>query len=170
MRYTFLLLPFFLTVLLFSQTGPTSNSQAPVTFQSNVRVVLLDVIVTDSSGAPVTGLTENDFRVFEDNKQQKIASFKEHNGAPITTADLPPLPPNVYTNYPAVKTRGFHQRAPDGLSEHANAGPAVRAPADPQVPENTSGGSTGCDLYPVIALADGPGVHQRLLAASGSTE
>ena len=75
MRYAFLLLPFFLTVLLFSQTAPTSNSQAPVTFQSNVRVVLLDVIVTDSNGAPVTGLTQNDFRVFEDNKQQKIASF-----------------------------------------------------------------------------------------------
>ena len=104
MRYTFLLLPFFLTVLLVSQTAPTSNSQALATFQSNVRVVLLDVIVTDSSGAPVTRLKENDFRVFEDNKQQKIASFKEHNGAPITTADLPPLPPNVYTNYPAVKT------------------------------------------------------------------
>ena len=104
MRHTFLLLPFFLTVLLVSQTAPTSNSQAPVTFQSNVRVVLLDVIVTDSSGAPVTGLTEDDFRVFEDNKQQKIASFKEHNGAPITTADLPPMPPNVYTNYPSVET------------------------------------------------------------------
>ena len=57
MRYTFLLLPFFLTVLLFSQTAPTSNSQAPATFQSNVRVVLLDVIVTDSNGNPVTGLT-----------------------------------------------------------------------------------------------------------------
>ncbi len=104
MRYTFLLLPFFLIGLLFSQTAPTSNSQAPATFQSNVRVVLLDVIVTDSNGAPVTGLTENDFRVFEDNKQQKIASFKEHNGAPITTAVLPPMPRNVYTNYPAVES------------------------------------------------------------------
>ena len=69
-----------------------------------MRVVLLDVIVTDSNGNPVTGLTQNDFRVFEDNKQQKIASFKEHDGAAITTADLPPMPPNVYTNYPAVKS------------------------------------------------------------------
>jgi VWFA-related protein len=104
MRYSFLLLPFFLTVLLFSQTAPTSNSQAPATFQSNVRVVLLDVIVTDSNGTPVTGLTQNDFRVFEDDTPQNIASFNEHNGAPITTADLPPLPPNVYTNYTGVKT------------------------------------------------------------------
>ena len=104
MRYTFLLLPLFLSVLLFSQTAPTSNSQALATFQSNVRVVLLDVIVTDSNGNPVTGLTQNDFRVFEDDKPQNIASFKEHNGAPITMADRPPMPPNVYTNYPAVET------------------------------------------------------------------
>jgi VWFA-related protein len=104
MRYTFLLLPLFLTVLLFSQTGPTSKSQAPVTFQSNVRLVLLDVIVTDSNGATVTGLTQHDFRVFEDNKQQKITSFTEHDGAPITTVDRPPMPPNVYTNYPAVES------------------------------------------------------------------
>jgi VWFA-related protein len=104
MRYAFLLLPLFVTVVLFSQTAPASNSHAPVTFQSNVHVVLLDVIVTDSSGGPVTGLTKNDFRVFEDNKQQKIASFKEHDGAPIITADLPPMPLNVYTNYPAVES------------------------------------------------------------------
>ena len=104
MRYTFLLLPFFLAVLLFSQTAPTTNSQALATFQSNVRVVLLDVIVADSNGNPVTGLTQNDFRIFEDDKPQNIASFKEHSGAPITTADLPPLPPNVYTNYTGVKT------------------------------------------------------------------
>jgi VWFA-related protein len=104
MRYTFLLLPFFLAVLLFSQTAPPTNSEALATFQSNVRVVLLDVIVADSNGNPVTGLTQNEFRIFEDNKQQKIASFKEHDGAPITTVALPPMPPNVYTNYPAVKT------------------------------------------------------------------
>ena len=104
MRYTFLYLPLFLTVPLFSQIAPTSDSQAQATFQSNVRVVLLDVVVTDSNGTPVTGLTQNDFRVFEDDKPQHIASFKEHTGAPITTADLPPMPKNVYTNYPGVKT------------------------------------------------------------------
>ena len=99
-RYTFLLLPFFISILVFSQTAPTSNPQAPTSFQSNVVVVLLDVVVTDSSGNPVTGLTQNDFRIFEDDKQQTIASFKEHTGAPITTVSLPPMPRNVYTNYP----------------------------------------------------------------------
>ena len=102
-RLTFLFVPFFLTIPLCSQTAPTPNPQAPATFRSNVRVVLLDVIVTDPNGNPVTGLTESDFRIFEDNKQQKIASFQEHNGAPITMADPPAMPKNVYTNYPAVK-------------------------------------------------------------------
>ena len=55
----------------------------------------------------MTGLTQNDFRVFEDDKPQHIASFTEHTGAPLTTADLPPLPPNVYTNYRS-EDRGFH--------------------------------------------------------------
>ena len=102
MRYTFLIFPFSLTVLLYSQTAPTVNSEAGPSFQSNVRVVLLDVVVTDSNGTPVSGLTESDFRVFEDNKQQKIASFQEHNGVAVAEADLPELPKNVYTNYPAV--------------------------------------------------------------------
>lgn len=67
-------------------------------------MVLLDVVVTESNGNPVTGLKQSDFRVFDDDKQQNIASFKEHTGAPITTADLPALPPNVYTNTPAVES------------------------------------------------------------------
>ena len=170
MRYTLLLLTFFPTLLLFSQTAPPTNSQAPATFQSNVRVVLLDVIVTDSNGAPVTGLTQSDFRVFEDDKPQKIASFKEHNGAPITTVRSAADAAECLYELPRSRDCGLDQRAPDGLSEHANDGPTVRSPADHQVPENTSGGSTGRDLYSVIALADGPGVHQRLLAAPGSTE
>jgi len=61
MRYTLLPLPLFLSVLLYSQAAPTTKSQELATFQSNVRVVLLDVIVTDSNGAPVTGLTQSDF-------------------------------------------------------------------------------------------------------------
>jgi VWFA-related protein len=68
-----------------------------------VRVVLLDVVVSDKSGAPVGGLTENDFHVFEDGKPQKIASFKEHAGAPMKLADMPRLPENTYTNYAAVE-------------------------------------------------------------------
>jgi VWFA-related protein len=85
-----------------SQAALLANSQ-PVTLQSNVRVVLLDVVVSDNHGKPVTGLSEDDFRVFEDGKQQKIASFKEHDGAPMKVVEPPALPPNTYTNFQEVE-------------------------------------------------------------------
>ena len=55
-------------------------------------------------GNPVPGLTQDDFRVFEDHKPQKIASFKEHKGAGFVEDKLPPMPKNTYTNYPQVET------------------------------------------------------------------
>ncbi len=67
-------------------------------------MVVLDVVVTDSGGAPVSGLTQDDFRVEEDGKPQKVSSFQEHKGVPIKPVDLPPMPKNTYTNYPTVET------------------------------------------------------------------
>jgi len=102
-RYVFLVLPFCLATLIYSQneaaTSPTANPQPAITIQSNVRVVLLDVVVTDKDGKAVTGLNEGDFRVLEDGKPQKIASFTEHNGAPVSAGERPKLPKDVYTNY-----------------------------------------------------------------------
>ena len=51
---------------------------APYTLQVNSRVVLTDVTVTDKQGNPITGLTENDFRLLDNGKSQKLASFEEH--------------------------------------------------------------------------------------------
>ena len=50
--------------------------QAPgVTFQVEVNYVDVDVVVTDEQGQFVTGLTRDDFAVFEDGKPQKIDTF-----------------------------------------------------------------------------------------------
>ena len=51
--------------------------QAPpeVTFQVEVNYVDVDAIVTDDKGNFVTGLTRDDFEVFEDGKPQKIEMF-----------------------------------------------------------------------------------------------
>jgi hypothetical protein len=57
---------------------PESSSQAPYTLQVQARVVLTDVTVTDKHGNPVTGLTEDDFRILDNGKPQKLASFEEH--------------------------------------------------------------------------------------------
>jgi hypothetical protein len=39
------------------------------------RLVLVDAVVTDKKGNYVHDLTQNDFKVFEDNKEQAVASF-----------------------------------------------------------------------------------------------
>jgi len=76
------------------------------TIRSSVRVVLVDVVVTDSKDEPVTGLPKEQFQLFEDGKPQTLASFEEHAGVP----DLPALsrmahlPPNVFSNAPLVRT------------------------------------------------------------------
>lgn len=53
-----------------------AQAQSPgVTFQVEVNYVDVDVVVTDEQGRFVTGLTRDDFTVFEDGKPQKIETF-----------------------------------------------------------------------------------------------
>ena len=74
MRYSALSLlvaAWFCSRLSFGQA-----QQAPgVTFQVEVNYVDVDVVVTDEQGKFVTGLTRDDFEVFEDGKPQKIDTF-----------------------------------------------------------------------------------------------
>ena len=42
----------------------------------NARLVVLDLVVRDKHGNVVTDLTQNDFRVYEDNQPQRIRSFE----------------------------------------------------------------------------------------------
>ena len=42
----------------------------------NVRLVTLDVVVTDKQGNPVTNLTKDDFQVYEDAQRQTIRTFE----------------------------------------------------------------------------------------------
>jgi len=50
-------------------------AQTGTTIQTETRVVLVDVTVTDKKGNYVSGLGQKDFRVWEDNKEQVISSF-----------------------------------------------------------------------------------------------
>ena len=59
------------------------------------------MVVTSSKGDSVTGLHQGDFEVSEGGKPQTIASFAEQPGRAAHQIKLPPMPPNVYTNYPA---------------------------------------------------------------------
>jgi VWFA-related protein len=100
---------FLLFVLTFgvaseSQTAvPDRPSKVPP-IQSKVSFVLVDVVVTNGKDEPVTSLDKKDFQVLEDGKQQAIADFEEHKGVQTERTRLPPMPPDVYTNFPAIKT------------------------------------------------------------------
>jgi len=86
-----------------SQTVPQSNGNPTPIFKAKARLVLVDVVVTNGKGDPVPGLKKQDFEVMEDGKLQTVAIFEEHNGAPPQQIKLPPMPPNVYTNFPVVQ-------------------------------------------------------------------
>src|SRR5271170_1016100 len=89
---------------LNSQTARPDSGKAVPTIERNVRLVLVDVVVTNGKGDAVTGLHKEDFEVLEDGKPQTISTFEEHHGAPPTQIKLPTLPPHVYTNFPVTQT------------------------------------------------------------------
>ena len=67
--------------------GPTANQQpvAPV-IKTESRLVLVDAVVTDKKGNYIHDLKQSDFRVFEDNKEQTVASFSSGTDARLTEA------------------------------------------------------------------------------------
>jgi len=77
-----------------------NNTEA--TFQSKVRIVLVDVAVTDGKNGPVSALKPEDFQIFEDGTPQTVSSFEEHKGPTLENFKLPPLPSHVFTNFPSI--------------------------------------------------------------------
>jgi VWFA-related protein len=67
------------------------------------RIVLVDVVITDGKGQFVGGLQHKDFQISEDGKPQTITSFEEHVASNAAPVKLPPMPANVFTNFPTTK-------------------------------------------------------------------
>jgi VWFA-related protein len=57
------------------------------TLKLDVDLVNVDVVVTDNDGHPITGLTQDQFKVFDDNVQQQITNFSITD-LPVTVATL----------------------------------------------------------------------------------
>ncbi len=91
-----------LSAPLRSQTAPQDDSGRQV-FKANAQIVVLDVVVTGKNGRPVPGLHKEDFLVSEDGRPQTVTYFEEETGAQPLQANLPALPPNVFSNIPRVK-------------------------------------------------------------------
>ena len=93
--------------------GVATRAQAPqtppsVTFQVEVNYVDVDAIVTDEQGHFVSGLTREDFDVFEDGKPQKVEMF--------SYVELAVEPPDrfVFLDRPVSTDSRSNRRAFDG--------------------------------------------------------
>jgi VWFA-related protein len=69
------------TALLLAQT-PAGTGAAQVTFSAGTQEVLVDARVLDKKGDYQRDLTRQDFKLFEDGKEQKITSFS-HESAQV---------------------------------------------------------------------------------------
>jgi VWFA-related protein len=67
------------------------------------RIVVVDIVVTDRQGQSVPGLAKDDFQISEDRDPQIVTSFEEHKGVAPDEMKLPPMPSNVFTNFPTTR-------------------------------------------------------------------
>jgi VWFA-related protein len=77
----------FVALALAAQDSPT--------IRVNTRLVQISVIVHDKNG-PVTGLTKDDFQVFDKGKEQKVAVFSVASTKAAPKGQ--PLPPGIFSN------------------------------------------------------------------------
>jgi VWFA-related protein len=98
---------------LSASSPPRHQSERPASnnliIHQDVRRVIVDVVVSDSNGKPVSGLTASDFSIAEDGKAQRLRSFDVHDFDSISD-DLPKhpvfLPANTFVNVPTSVERG----------------------------------------------------------------
>jgi VWFA-related protein len=67
----------FAVVLVLANSASFAAPQQTLTESIEVRVANIDVVVRDKAGNPVTGLTKDDFEIFEDGKKQPITNLYE---------------------------------------------------------------------------------------------
>lgn len=86
-----------------------SAQTAPYTFKKTVRRVVVDVVVTDGHHHMIHGLKKQDFRIYEDNREQEMRSFEAYSldGDPaFVPPPVPNLPPNTFIDVPKGPERG----------------------------------------------------------------
>jgi VWFA-related protein len=64
-----------------AEKSPQAATPGVTTFRVSTKAVVVDVVVTDSKGHPLRGLSQQDFQLAEDNKPQNIRYFREFNDA-----------------------------------------------------------------------------------------
>jgi VWFA-related protein len=90
----------------FPEAPQQQGSDVP-TIHTFSNLVVIDVVVTDSQQNPIHGLKASDFTLTENNKQQTIKHFEEHDATPdASVVPAPKLPPGLFSNKPPAPANG----------------------------------------------------------------
>jgi Ca-activated chloride channel homolog len=85
---------------LFSIAAQAQSSSQTPTINVNVRLVNVFVNVTDDKGAPVPGLSRDNFQLSEDGHPQKIAVFERQSELPLEIVLAIDTSGSVYKDFP----------------------------------------------------------------------
>src|SRR5437773_6045526 len=97
--------------------------QSSVTIKKETKLVLVDAVVIDKKGNYVRDLTQNEFKVYEDNKEQAVSSFS--SGAEATTQ------PNGQRHYLILFFDNSTMAAPDQIQARGAAQKFIEANTSP---------------------------------------
>ena len=92
-------------VMFFALYAMRSAAQEDKPLRLDVKLVSIFVNVTDTTGAIVGGLTQDDFKLFEDGRPQRIAVFERQSELPLN------LTLAIDTSSSTFKDRGIEQQA-----------------------------------------------------------
>ncbi len=98
---------FCLLSAIFLPKCSAQDNNKPV-LKSNTRLVVVDVVVRDNKGEFVSDLTEDDFKVRENGKPQKISGFTLQRAETSVVQTALHLPPNVVSNTPQRQTSSLN--------------------------------------------------------------
>ena len=109
------------TIVLAQQSQPADSPQAKPTFAAGGTAVMVDVVVRDKSGKPVTDLRSADFELYEDDVRQEIGDLAlvappntvGAGGIPTTPAGAPNATSNTVST-PTFVALAFDRLSPEG--------------------------------------------------------
>lgn len=91
-----------------SQAQEAVRPQKPLQHQVSVTLKLIQVLVTDKKGNPVTDLRKEDFVLYDNGKEQKLTEFERHDLKLPTTDGTPAderVAPTQITSAPLLLNR-----------------------------------------------------------------
>jgi VWFA-related protein len=102
-----------------------ASPQGPAIIKKESKLVLVDAVVTDKKGNYVHDLTQNDFKVYQDNKEQQVASFS-------TGADVAVQANNAQKHYLILFFDNSSMAIPDQIQARGAATKFMEANAGPE--------------------------------------